>query len=435
MFSAFQNVSGFSGPMQSSQSPSTAWTFLAEYAQAIRGCDGEAICQLLRTGDAWSITNQGFLGAIKTVSEQQFSRNVKQQVKDNALQGLVLAYVTYIRHWTAGVTDQTAFDNTAKMVGALTTCFNSSERYWLSETVKQWTSYMVRLARQVDHASVNPTKHTCVNHAAQLVARLFNMALNDRAPLPESRAVTLFHLVCLNLRIYFWLRTTRLCHSMLSHVSRSGLELTLFPKSEQVTYRYFAGRSFLFQHRIHDAERELARALAECTLRPSAFRNRRTIFFHLVIARVILGKAPHPMLLKKYGYQELFGPLIAAVRQGWIRQFEQHCEQIQDALLPTASYLLLRERCQVLLYRNLFRRVFLITRPPVSQKVSFVKLEDMLHAARLSTQDTDLDLDDMECLLASMISQGYVRGNINLQRKLVVLSKRDPFPSPYTLSK
>ncbi|KAJ1963453.1 hypothetical protein IWQ62_003210 [Dispira parvispora] len=435
MFSAFQHGPGFSGPSHAPQSPSTAWAFLAEYAQAIRGCDGEAICQLLRTGDAWSLSNQDLLGAIKTVPEQQFSRNMKQQVKDNALQSLLLTYVTFLRHWTAGVTDQTTFDNTVKVVGVLTTCFSSSERYWLSETVKRWTSYMVRLARQVDYASVNPTKHACVNQAAQLVARLFNMALNDRAPLPESRAVAMFHLVNLNLRIYFWLRTTRLCHSMLSHVNRSGLDLTLFPKSEQVTYRYFAGRSFLFQHRIHDAERELARALAECTLQPSAFRNRRTIFFHLVIARVILGKAPHPALLEKYGYQELFGPVITAIRQGWIWKFEQHCEQIQDALLPTASYLLLRERCQVLLYRNLFRRVFLITRPQVSQKVSFVKLEDMLHAARLSTQDADLDLDDVECLLASMISQGYVRGNINLQRKLVVLSKRDPFPPPHTLNK
>lgn len=40
-----------------------------------------------------------------------------------------------------------------------------------------------------------------------------------------------------------------------------------------------------------------------------------------------------------------------------------------------------------------------------------------------------LDLDEIECILANLIYRGYVRGYIAHTKRILVLSKKDPFPS------
>jgi len=38
------------------------------------------------------------------------------------------------------------------------------------------------------------------------------------------------------------------------------------------------------------------------------------------------------------------------------------------------------------------------------------------------------DLDEIECILANLIYRGYVRGYLSHTKRVLVLSKRDPFP-------
>lgn len=40
----------------------------------------------------------------------------------------------------------------------------------------------------------------------------------------------------------------------------------------------------------------------------------------------------------------------------------------------------------------------------------------------------DMDLDEVECVLANLIFRGYVRGYLSHAKRVLVLSKRDPFP-------
>jgi hypothetical protein len=39
-----------------------------------------------------------------------------------------------------------------------------------------------------------------------------------------------------------------------------------------------------------------------------------------------------------------------------------------------------------------------------------------------------IDLDEVECILANLIFRGYVRGYLSHAKRVLVLSKRDPFP-------
>ena len=46
-----------------------------------------------------------------------------------------------------------------------------------------------------------------------------------------------------------------------------------------------------------------------------------------------------------------------------------------------------------------------------------------------------IDLDEVECILANLIFRGYVRGYLSHAKRVLVLSKRDPFPTASVILK
>ena len=43
--------------------------------------------------------------------------------------------------------------------------------------------------------------------------------------------------------------------------------------------------------------------------------------------------------------------------------------------------------------------------------------------------DKQLDMDEMECILANLIYMGLIKGYISSEMKMLVLSKEDAFPN------
>jgi len=64
---------------------------------------------------------------------------------------------------------------------------------------------------------------------------------------------------------------------------------------------------------------------------------------------------------------------------------------------------------------------------------SQLKLDLILHS--LSFLDTPMDVDEVECILANLIFRGYVKGYISHTNRVLVLSKRDPFPVDAVIKK
>ena len=87
--------------------------------------------------------------------------------------------------------------------------------------------------------------------------------------------------------------------------------------------------------------------------------------------------------------------------------------------IRSGTYLLL-EKCKVLCYRNLIKRVYRITE------------KTQLPLAALTTTckwlGVEIDNDEVECILANLVSRGYVKGYISHGKRILVLSKKDPFP-------
>ena len=89
-------------------------------------------------------------------------------------------------------------------------------------------------------------------------------------------------------------------------------------------------------------------------------------------------------------------------------------------IFSQGTYLLL-EKCKILCYRNLFKRVhYVINKKTQIPLALIVKTLTFLHL--------DVDLDEVECILANLIFRGYIKGYISHSKRILVLSKKDAFP-------
>ena len=83
---------------------------------------------------------------------------------------------------------------------------------------------------------------------------------------------------------------------------------------------------------------------------------------------------------------------------------------------------LLLEQSKILVYRNLFKKVFL-----VNEKQTQVKLQLFERALQCLGEPTDLA--EVECVVANLIYRGCVKGYISHQKAVLVVSKKDPYPT------
>ncbi len=120
-------------------------------------------------------------------------------------------------------------------------------------------------------------------------------------------------------------------------------------------------------------------------------------------------------------------------------------ERYQEFFIKKGIFLIL-EKLKTFVYRNLFRKAHRIASgitsggsggsaasaaapaPAAGAKPKPSVLQLSTLSAAVSMNDLKLDSDELECILANLIYQGYIKGYI-AHKRAVVLSKTDPFPT------
>jgi hypothetical protein len=99
---------------------------------------------------------------------------------------------------------------------------------------------------------------------------------------------------------------------------------------------------------------------------------------------------------------------------------------IHIMICSQGTYLIL-EKCKTVCYRNLFKRVHkILEKHQISLKYV---------ARAFKWLGMPIDLDEIECILANLIYRGSVRGYLSHSNRVLVLSKRDPFPTSAVIMK
>ncbi|RFU33270.1 hypothetical protein B7463_g3085, partial [Scytalidium lignicola] len=272
--------------------------------------------------------------------------------------------------------------------------------------------------------------------AARVLNRIFQICLSDRAPLEESRKWGIYNIINLLFKTYFKLNSISLSKNILNAIQayRGDMpDLDAFPKSHQVTFRYYVGVIYFLEENYSEAEKHLTEAWRLC--HKDSKRNKELILTYLIPCHLLTTHTlPTNFLLQPYPrLQKLFLPLSRCIKKGDLRGFDSALIAGEDEFVKRRIYLTL-ERGRDIALRNLLRKVFLAggfeeakDESALPVRRTRVPVAEFAAAISLGSKET-VENDEVECLLANMIYKSLMKGYIARERGIVVLSKAGAFP-------
>ena len=311
-----------------------------------------------------------------------------------------------------------SFEVQKKLHSQFNAAFASSAGNWCVLALHVVCQNTFYLANKAD----GETKENHKEMAVTLLQESFSRTLNDRTKYdPDeklsntgSKKCGVLAIVNLLFRIYFKLSKLRLCKNLLKPVEVYSLHKNS-GMTQRIVFNYYTGRLFLFEDNFERAQE----CLEFCMKHEQNPANRRRVLNFLVPVKLLKGKLPSRHLLETYSMNQ-YESLIEGLRTGDLEKFSEALEENSELFLKRGIFLLL-EKCKFIAYRNLFKRCWII-----GEKSSQMSLENLRKAFEFCGKTADLD--EIECLLANLIYKGYIRGYLSHTKRILVLSKRDPFP-------
>jgi hypothetical protein len=334
--------------------------------------------------------------------------------------------------------------------------------------------------------------------AANVVRQAFITCLNDRntAPggikdgRPDGKKTGIYKMANICLRILLQADKPESCQTIFRNIMNSSPPLHIYPYAERVTFLYYLGRYHFANTDFYAAQLVLQEAWDNCFARNDCFKQRRLILVYLVASNLILGRFPTEsvyQLEEAHDFREAFKPVTQAIRKGDLEAFRRITNL--DLTHPSAEFLLryrvfyqIGNYCEVLVWRSLARKVFILTgqhgaatmnvEGKKENKASSIDLDALLHAflflerrakiknAAMAAQDQgpgrrnfghlffdhastskstyidpdfagveglepynhEIDLMEVECICGSLITQGYLNGYVSQKSGKVAVS-------------
>ena len=208
-------------------------------------------------------------------------------------------------------------------------------------------------------------------------------------PLPSDKRVGIYLTANATLKLLFRARKIRNAQQIVLSIDAQSPPLSFYPAAQRVTYLYYIGRYHFANNHFLRAATVLQSAYSQC--HRDALSHRRSILVYLVASNLILGKLPSQSLLSRSDAAPLaqhFLPLTKIIRSGDIGAFQQYLSLSSASstwFLRRRILLQIRNRCEVLVWRSLIRKCFILAGfHGEDKKMPFLRLHVVRHAARFS---------------------------------------------------
>ncbi|XP_026469154.1 PCI domain-containing protein 2 homolog [Ctenocephalides felis] len=241
-------------------------------------------------------------------------------------------------------------------------------------------------------------------------------AADNRSSDRDTKRLGMLLLVNQLFKVYFRINKLHLCKPLIRAIESSSFK-DQFPLAQQITYKYFVGRKAMFDSDYKMADEYLSYAFERC--HREAKQNKRLILIYLAPVKMLLGLLPTRQVLEKYDLLP-FWEVATAVREGDIKQLDKVIKDHERFFISSGVYLIVA-KLKVIAYRNLFKKVYLILQ---THQIPVQSLQDALHLVGQS----DVDVDETQCIVANLIHEGKIKGYISYQHQKLVVSKQNPFP-------
>ncbi|XP_067298994.1 PCI domain-containing protein 2 [Pseudorasbora parva] len=253
--------------------------------------------------------------------------------------------------------------------------------------------------------------------AADQLMSCFRVCANDnRAGIDDSKRWGMLFLINQLFKIYFKINKLHLCKPLIRAIDSNTLK-DEYSIAQRVTYKYYVGRKAMFDSDFKPAEECLSFSFTHC--HRSCQRNKRLILIYLLPVKMLLGHMPTHLLLKKYDLMQ-FADVTKAVGEGNLLLLNEALVKHETFFIRCGIFLIL-EKLKIITYRNLFKKVYHLL------KTHQLPLDAFLVALRMMKVD-DVDIDEVQCILANLIYMGHIKGYISHQHQKLVVSKQNPFP-------
>ncbi|TFK71997.1 hypothetical protein BDN72DRAFT_836762 [Pluteus cervinus] len=279
------------------------------------------------------------------------------------------------------------------------------------------------LAHDADlQAKINGQRSDSMEEAARIISKAFGHCMTDRtSPPDQSRKWGVYYVVSLVLKCYFRVKRISLSKNLLRAIDANTdiPPLHAYPRSHQVTYRYYIGMLSFLNEDYAKSEEEFTLAFYQCYI--AAQRNQQRILTYLLPLRILRGHLPADELLQRFPVlKELYQPFISAIRRGDLPAYDRALELSERKLVELNVWLTL-EKARELCLRGLFRKVWVAAEKSTRMPLS------LFHSS-LQISGVDVPQEEAECLVANMIYKGYMRGYISHEKQMVVLAQSNAFP-------
>ncbi|XP_043092000.1 PCI domain-containing protein 2 [Puntigrus tetrazona] len=251
--------------------------------------------------------------------------------------------------------------------------------------------------------------------AAEQLMSCFRVCASDNRAMIQSKWGMLF-LINQLFKIYFKINKLHLCKPLIRAIDSSNLK-DEYSTAQRVTYKYYVGRKAMFDSDFKQAEEYLSFSFTHC--HRSSQRNKRLILIYLLPVKMLLGHMPTHQLLKKYDLMQ-FTDVTKAVSEGNLLLLNEALVKHETFFIRCGIFLIL-EKLKIITYRNLFKKVYHLL------KTHQLPLDAFLVALRMMKVE-DVDIDEVQCILANLIFMGHIKGYISHQHQKLVVSKQNPFP-------
>lgn len=223
-------------------------------------------------------------------------------------------------------------------------------------------------------------------------------------------------------KVYFRINKLHLCKPLIRAIEALSFKDS-FPLPEQITYKYFVGRKAMFDSDYKNADEFLSFAFENCWKKFT--KNKRLILIYLVPVKMLLGYMPKKEILQRYDVLQFY-ELSCALKEGNVRKFDDVIQKHETFFIKCGIYLLV-EKLKFIVYRNLFKRVYLIKQSHQLDLSSF-------QSALEFVGEKDITMDETHCIVANLIFEGKIKGYISHTHNKLVVSKQNPFPPLNTVS-
>lgn len=330
---------------------------------------------------------------------------------------------------------QGSFDLYAQVLTDLQAAFASGKGNVLEATVVKVGRIVVPLALQIDRSDNDPNMLR-TSYMSTVLLKMFNTIRGEKidrsvqADNYVSKKRIILYVATTLCRLYFRLDQPGSCANVFSNIHTANLQFSTYSKAQRVELRYWLGRFYLIKGQLKDAYSHLSWSFANC--HPQSLRNKRLILTYLTPPSILLGIMPSHRMLQYYRLDEMYGPLVDAIKTADYGMYMNHLRHNEAWFLARNVCLLLRSRAYIPLFRMAIFRLWKIKGGTTS--LSFEDIDAALKVSMRSDSQggilvgQDPGLEQVENICISLISQGLIKANIFTRTGVLRLKPIGAFP-------